>query len=510
MSTGHHFSLHAAQHGGSPACITAKSGETLSYAGLEATTNQTAQLFRNLGLSKGDSIVLFCENSTRFYEIIWGAHRAGLYYTPISWHATAHEIAYIIENAQASAFIASNRFSQAARKTLELLNLDVLALSLFDEIEGFESLESKRSAESISPIGDETSGREMMYTSGTTGRPKGVKFPLDGSPIDKAPQDDLFLMGEGYGPNARVMAPGPLYHASPLMSTRAMHRFGGAVVIIDKFDAMEMLEYIERYQVTHIICVPTHFARLLDIDKEVRSRFDVSSVQCIMHTGAPCPVSTKRAMIEWFGPVIIEYYGGTERIGGAMIRSQEWLEHPGSIGKVAVGSAYAVDEETWEVLAPNEIGVIYFDGGEKFEYHGDADKTKGIHSPQGWRTLGDVGRIDEDGYIYLTDRKSNMIITGGVNVYPQEAEQRLMEHPLVVDVAVFGIPNDAFGEEVKAAVQLAESAESSTKLSDELIDFCKEVLAPVKCPRTIDFEEQLPREANGKLYKKKLIERYRR
>lgn len=507
MNGGYHLSVHARKTPLKPACIDAKSGTVLSYEELDALTNQTAQLFRALGLKTGDGIVIFCENHPRYYELIWGAHRAGLYYTPVSWHSKAEEVAYIISNANAKAFIASSRFADVAKKTKELVDGAPICLSIFNSIEGFDSFETRRDQHDIFPIDDETSGREMLYTSGTTGNPKGVKFPLSGAPIDHAPADDMALVNE-YGFNTVVMAPGPLYHASPLMSTRAAHRFGGTVIVIDKFDAQETLALIQKYKVTHLVCVPTHFLRMLKLPATIRNAYDLSSLKMIMHTGAPCPVDTKRAMIDWFGPIILEIYAGTERVGGTLITSEEWLAHPGSIGRVVSGQAHVVDESTWEELPVGEVGVIYFDSGEKFVYHGDEDKTKSVYSPQGWRTMGDIGRMDEEGYIYLTDRKSNMIITGGVNVYPQESENRLVTHPKVADVAVFGIPNEGFGEEVKAVVQPAMGISPTPELAKELIEYCEEVLATVKCPRTIDFEEVLPREDNGKLYKKKLIERY--
>ncbi|MEM6582893.1 MAG: AMP-binding protein, partial [Pseudomonadota bacterium] len=255
--------------------------------------------------------------------------------------------------------------------------------------------------------------------------------------------------------------------------------------------------------------VPTHFLRMLDLPEETRHSYDLSSLRCVMHTGAPCPVETKHAMIEWFGPIIVEIYAGTERIGGTMIRSAEWLAHPGSIGRVANGTAHVVNEETWDEVSTGEVGVIYFESGENFSYHGDEKKTQDLYSPQGWRTLGDIGRMDDEGYLYLTDRKSNMIISGGVNIYPQESENRILTHPKVADVAVFGIPNEAFGEEVKAVVQPAAGVEASEELAAELIDYCKEVLAPLKCPRSVDFETELPRQDNGKLYKRQLVDRYR-
>lgn len=508
MTPGHHFSLIADKEPDLTSCILASTGEALSYCELDAATNQTAHVFRDLGLKTRDGIVILCENHSRYYELTWGAHRAGLYFTPVSWHSKAEEIAYILKNSGAKAFIASSRFAVVAAKAMTMLTHEVKTLSLLGEIDGFERLETLRASKPKIPIADEASGREMLYTSGTTGHPKGVKFPLTGLSIDHTAPDDMMLRHEGYKPGAVVMAPGPLYHASPLMTTRAAHRFGASVLIIDKFDAEETLALIEKYKVTHMICVPTHFIRMMKLPEDVRLKYDVSSVTCIMHTGAPCPVDTKRAIIDWFGPVVVEIYSGTERIGGSMIRSDEWLAHPGSIGRGAGGGVYVVDETDWSVLPAGETGVIYFDTGEKFEYHGDTEKTKSLYSPQGWRTYGDIGYVDEDGYIYLTDRKANMIISGGINVYPQESENRLITHPKVADVAVFGIPNAAFGEEVKAVVQPAEGLVPCAELEAELIAYCKEVLASFKCPRSVDFDPALPRQDNGKLYKQKLVARY--
>lgn len=508
MSNQYYLSMHAKTAPDSPACVLAESGAITTYRELEHSTNQIAHLFRNLGLKKGDGIVVMCQNHPIYYKLFWAAHRAGLYFTPISWHSTVEEAQYIIENSEAKAFIASTRFRAVSEAVREKLGADLNYLSVLGDIIGYEPLEIAAESKPTDAIGDETAGREMLYTSGTTGRPKGVKFPLSGKPVSDTAPDDLSYIAEGYGPGAVVLAPGPLYHASPLMSSRAMHRFGGAALVIDKFDAEETLKFIEAYQVTHLICVPTHFVRMLKLPEAVRNKYDISSVKLIMHTGAPCPVDTKHAMIDWFGPIITEFYGGTERVGGALIRSDEWLKHPGSIGKSVMGTAYVVDEATWEVLPAGETGVLYFDTGEAFAYHGDQDKTKAMYSPQGWRTLGDIGRMDEDGYIYLSDRKSNMIISGGVNIYPQEAESRLITHDKVTDVAVFGIPNEAFGEEVKAVVQPVPGLEGGPDLEAELIAYCKETLTSMKCPRSIDFDPELPREDNGKLYKKALKERY--
>lgn len=508
MSDGHFLSHHASATPKAPACIDATTGNIWSYAELEAASNRFAHLLYNLDLRPGDGVVFFCENRPEFYAMVWGAHRAGLYYTPIGWHSTTDEAIYILQDAEARVFVASDRFRDVAETAQRAVGGGLTGFSIGGPIGGFGALDDALASQPATALENEVAGREMLYTSGTTGRPKGVKFPLSGLPIDTSPPDDLFLHSDGYEPGAVVLAPGPLYHASPLLSTRAMHRFGGAVLVVDRFDAEETLALIERHGVTHLICVPTHFIRMLKLEPAVRERYDVSSLQRIQHTGAPCPMDVKYAMIDWFGPIIIEYYGATERVGGAMITSEEWLAHPGSIGRPLGPEAHVLDESNWEELPAGETGVIYFDAGESFDYHGDAEKTRSMYSPQGWITLGDIGHVDSDGYIYLTDRKSNMIITGGVNVYPQEAENRLITHPDVADVAVFGIPNADFGQEVKAVVQVAEGVIADGELEQRLIAYCKQQLATVKCPRSIDFQATLPRQDNGKLYKKELIAKY--
>lgn len=509
MNPGYHPSIHAVQRPEQVACICATDGGVLTYAELEQGANQVAQWCRSNSIEVGQNIVVLCENSTWYYQFIWGVHRAGLYYTPVSWHATAQEIAYILDDCAAEAFVASARFATAAAGALELAGRRVSAWSVAGDIVGFQRLDLACSDMPTKPIEDQTSGREMLYTSGTTGRPKGVKFPLTGKPIEQVAPGDMFYLNEGYAPGAVVLAPGPAYHASPLLATMAAHRFGATVLVMDKFDAEEMLDLIERFQVTHLVCVPAHFVRLLKLPEPTRRRYDISSVAWIVHTAAPCPVDIKHAMIEWFGPIVLEVYSGTERIGGSIIRCEEWLSHPGSIGKSPTGTAYVVDEATWKELPAGETGVIYFQCDDDFEYHGDIEKTKSGIAPQGWRTLGDIGRIDEEGYIYLTDRKSNMIISGGVNIYPQESENRLITHPDVDDAAVFGIPNESFGEEVKAVVQPADGVAPGPELERRLMEYCRAVLSPLKCPRSIDFLDVLPREDNGKLYKQKLIDRYR-
>jgi acyl-CoA synthetase (AMP-forming)/AMP-acid ligase II len=281
---------------------------------------------------------------------------------------------------------------------------------------------------------------------------------------------------------------------------------GAATVMIPKFDAEETLRLIERNRVTHAQFVPTMFVRMLKLPKTVREKYDVSSLQCVLHAAAPCAVDVKQAMFEWFGPIIHEYYGGTEGFAGTMIGPQEWLAHPGSVG-LPLTAVHVVGEDGAELPA-GETGEIFFEGGPEFEYWGDPSKTKSVSNERGWRTLGDMGYVDADGYLYLTDRSTFMIVSGGVNIYPQETENLLIMHPKVADAAVFGIPNAEFGEEVKAVVQLLDGIDPTPELADELIDFCRANLAAYKCPRSVDFDPELPRDPNGKLYKRRIRDRY--
>jgi fatty-acyl-CoA synthase len=350
----------------------------------------------------------------------------------------------------------------------------------------------------------------MLYSSGTTGRPKGVRKPLPGTPFgDPSAAPVQIAQGIGmYGvePASVYLSPAPLYHAAPLVYSMSMHRLGGTVVVMEKFDPRRCLELIERYRVTLAQFVPTMFVRMLQLPKDERERYDVSSLRMVVHAAAPCPVSIKRQMFDWWGPIIFEYYSGTEDIGGTFITPQEWLEHPGSVGR-PMEECHIVGEDGAE-LPRGETGVVYFAGGRPFEYHNDADKTASIVNEKGWRTLGDIGYLDEDGYLYLTDRQAHMIISGGVNVYPQEAENVLAGHPAVADVAVIGVPEPEMGESVKAIVQPTEPTAAGSALEQELLAYCRSELATYKCPRSVDFVDELPRDDNGKLYKRLLRDRY--
>ncbi len=490
------------------AYIMAGSGETVTYRQLDERSNRCAQLFRSLGLRLGDSIAFCLENHPRFFEIAWAAQRSGLYYTPISSRLTAPEVEYIVNDCGAKVFLTSAYKRDVAAALAGRLPGVHTRLLLDGQLSGYEPYEDSVARQSPEPVSDQREGQDMLYSSGTTGRPKGVKFPLPGH-APGTPPPLLMLMQFLYGASAEAMylSPAPLYHAAPMRFCMGIHRLGGTTVIMEKFDALEALRLIERYRITHSQWVPTMFIRMLKLPEEERRRFDVSSLRAAVHAAAPCPIPIKEQMIAWWGPVLYEYYAGTEGNGFTAINSEEWLRHKGSVGRPITGEVHITGEDGDE-LPPGEVGTIYFGGGRGFEYHKDPEKTARSRHPKGWSTLGDVGYVDADGYLYLTDRKADMIISGGVNIYPQEAENLLATHPTVADVAVFGVPNPDLGEEVKAVVQPVDMAEAGPALERELISFCQQQLAKYKCPRSIDFEVELPRHPTGKLYKRLLKERY--
>ena len=350
----------------------------------------------------------------------------------------------------------------------------------------------------------------MLYSSGTTGRPKGVRKQLPGTALgdpESAPvQIARGLVARGGGPGSVYLSPAPLYHGAPLVSSMSMHRVGGTVVVMERFDPRQCLELIERHRVTQAQFVPTMFVRMLRLPEHERERHDLSSLEYVVHAAAPCPIAVKRQMLDWWGPIIHEYYSGTEDIGTAYITPQEWLSHPGSVGR-PMNECHIV-AESGEELSPGQAGIVYFAGGRPFEYHNDPEKTASVTNERGWRTLGDIGYLDEDGYLYLTDRLAHMVISGGVNIYPQEAENVLAGHPAVADVAVIGVPDPEMGEAVKAVVTPTDPDAAGPELEAELLAHCRSELASYKCPRSIDFVDELPRDDNGKLYKRLLRERY--
>lgn len=496
------------------AYIMGDTGEVITYQELEDKSNQGAQLFRSLGLVRGDHIAIMMENNPAFFQIVWAAQRAGLYYTAMSYRLQKDEVEYIINNCEAKVFITSKLIEELASKLNENIPNVIKSFMVGGECTGFSKWETEAGKQSTQRIEDESEGADMLYSSGTTGRPKGIKIKLSDVPFGTPSAVYHLLMGlyvKGDKGPYTYLSPAPLYHAAPLRYSMAFLRAGATIVVMNKYEPEHALQLIEKYKVNYSQWVPTMFVRMLKLDNAVRLKYDVSSMKGAIHAAAPCPVKVKEQMIEWWGPVLYEYYAGTEGNGFTSIDSHEWLTHKGSVGKSLLGELKICDEEGNEVAQGLE-GDIYFAGGGKFEYHGDEEKTKKSRHKEGWSTLGDVGYVDEEGYLYLTDRKAYMIISGGVNIYPQEVEDQLVLHPKVMDAAVFGVPNEDFGEEVKAVVQPKDwkdaSPERKEAFEKELMDFCKEHISHVKCPRSIDFEKELPRHPTGKLLKRLLKDRY--
>jgi long-chain acyl-CoA synthetase len=496
------------------AVIMAGSGEVVTYAQLDAEANQLSRVLRAAGLQPGDHVAICLENSAHFLPAMWGAHYAGLYYTAMSSRLTTEEMAYIIDDCGAQAFITSVHKAEAAADLTDAMPRVKVRLMLDGAIHGYDSYEGALAAQPSTPLDEErVEGQDMLYSSGTTGRPKGVKVPLPGAPLGEGADGVTGLAQLLFSADESTvyLSPAPLYHAAPLRFCRATHRLGGTVVVMEHFDPEQYLALVEQHRVTFSQVVPTMFIRMLKLPPEVRAKYDLSSLQVVVHAAAPCPAEVKAQIIEWFGPIIHEYYAGTEGNGFVYCNSQDWLAHRGTVGKAILGVVHIVGEDG-EEAATGEPGTVYFEGelASTFEYHNDAEKTASSRDPKGrgWSTLGDVGYLDDDGFLYLTDRKAYMIITGGVNVYPQEAENVLAMHPKVNDVAVFGVPNEDFGEEVKAVVEPASMDDAGPDLERELIAYCKEHLADVKCPRSVDFRSELPRHPTGKLYKRLLKDEY--
>ncbi len=485
----------------------ADSGQVFTYRDLNDASNRAAHLFASLGLAPGDHVAILLENHPRFFQICWAAQRAGLYYTPISWRLQQEEIEYIVNNCEARVFITSHDRREVVAPLVEAAPGLIARYMIGGTIDHFDAWEDAVAEMPTTPIDEELEGQSMLYSSGTTGYPKGIKKALPRVPFGSV--DPMPIMAALYGatPDSIYLSPAPLYHAAPLGFTMTCIRNGIQVVVMEHFEAERSLSCIQDYRITHSQWVPTMFVRMLKMPEEVRMRYDVSSLECAIHAAAPCPVPVKEQMIDWWGPVLYEYYAGTEGNGFVQLNSQEWLDHKGSVGR-PLNCELHICNDAGDEVPIGEPGTIYFGGGGEFEYYKDPEKTAGSRHPNGWSTLGDVGYLDEDGYLYLTDRKDFMIITGGVNVYPQETENILITHPKVMDVAVIGVPNEDFGEEVKAVVQPKDMADAGPDLADELMTFCREHLSHIKCPRSVDFDEELPRHPTGKLYKRLLKDRY--
>lgn len=496
---------HAIAAAQSPALVT--DGGTISFGELYARSRRVAAVLHEAGLRRGDGVALVLPNRPEFFEITWGAQLSGLYYTAVNTHFLPEEVSYVIDDSDAKAVFVDASMPGLAAHIRDANAGVVTHISLGDFMAGWHSYEDALAAAGAPPpVSD---GSEMLYSSGTTGRPKAVRRPL---PVDgngswaQSVLEMALIHKYGMSSSSVYLSPAPLYHAAGVNYTMAANRVGAASILMKKFDAEAVLRLIETHRVTHAQFVPTMFVRMLKLPAAVRERYDVSSLQCVIHAAAPCPVDVKHRMMEWFGPIIHEYYGGTEGFAGTTIGPQDWLAHPGSVG-IPMAPVHVVGEDGQE-LPVGESGELYFEGGPDFEYFKDPAKTASVYNDRGWRSLGDMGYVDRDGFLYLTDRSTFTIVSGGVNIYPQEAENLLVMHPKLLDAAVFGVPNDEFGEEVKAVVQPADGVVPGPELEAELLEYCRAHLAGYKCPRTVEFERELPRDPNGKLYKRRIRERY--
>jgi long-chain acyl-CoA synthetase len=494
-----------------PAVIIHPTGTVVTFGEMESRANRLAHRFRRAGLVEGDTVAVLMENNEHLHTVMWAARRSGLYYAVINTHLTPPEAAYIIDNSGAKAVIGS----QAMRKVCEGLaehlpsGLPDLLMIADGDLDGWQRYPECLAEEPVTPIADEIEGDLLQYSSGTTGRPKGIRRELAHLPPTETPNMlSVLLMAIGIDGDSTYISPAPLYHTAPCLWTMSAQAMGVTVVVLEKFDPELCLEAIQRYRVTHGQFVPAMFVRMLKLPESVRNSYDMSSLKRVVHAAAPCPVDIKKQMLQWWGPIVDEYYSSSEGAGITFISADDWVKHPGSVGKPLLGVAHIVDENGDDVPA-GQPGQVYFDMGEvAFVYHNDPEKTAESRDRHGWVTVGDVGYLNDDGYLFLTDRKHHMIISGGVNIYPQEAENLLVTHPKVLDAAVFGIPDAEMGQRVKGVVQTVDQADATEAFAEELLAWLRERLAHYKCPRSISFEAQLPRTDTGKLYKQELINKY--
>jgi long-chain acyl-CoA synthetase len=485
-----------------PAVIMADGSAAVTYGELEYRSKQVARLLAGLGVHRGDHVAVMLANRPEYFEIAWGAQRRGTYWTPVNWHLSADEATYIVEDCGATVLFASPETAAVAGQ-IAARQPGLAVFVTGGDQPGLLSYEAAIACLPGDPLPDEVEGIYFFYSSGTTGRPKGIRRPNAFPPFGAGIGLEVLLKAAfGVGPDSVYLCPAPLYHAAPIGWSMGAQRNGSTVVLMERFDPVECLRAIERHRVTHVQFVPTHFVRMLKLPEEQRRAFDVSSLQTVIHAAAPCPVEVKQQMIDWLGPVISEYYAGSEGNGMTMIGSPDWLAHPGSVGRAVVGTVHIVGEDGDELPA-GEAGIIYFEG-PAFEYHNDPVKTAGARNDEGWSTLGDMGYLDDEGFLYLADRRTDLIISGGVNIYPAEIEEALIMHPAVADVAVIGVPDAEMGQSVLAIVQPSIPGTGSPELAAELTAHCRSKLASFKCPRSIEFAAELPRLPTGKLVRRKL------
>jgi fatty-acyl-CoA synthase len=495
---------------GKPAVILASAGTVIGFDELEERANRLAHHWRSIGLREGDTVAAILENNEHVHAVMWAARRSGLYYAMINTHLTAAEAAYIVTNSGARAVIGSRATRVVCEGLAEHLpsGLPESLLLADDDLDGWERYPECVAGQPSTPIPDEIEGDLLQYSSGTTGRPKGIRRELPHLPPAEAPNMlTPLLKAVGIDGDSVYLSPAPLYHTAPSFWSMSVQSLGGTTVVMEGFDPEGALACIQRYGVTHGQFVPAMFVRMLKMPEAVRNSYDVTSLRRVVHAAAPCPVEIKKQMIQWWGPIVDEYYASSEAVGASFIRAEDWLGHPGSVGRPLVGIPHILDEHGTE-LPPGESGEIYYEGGHAFQYLKEEAKTAAARDPHGWVTVGDIGYLDSDGYLYLTDRRHHMIISGGVNIYPQEAEDLLITHPRVLDAAVFGVPDDEMGQSVKGVVQTVDPADATDEFGAELLDWLRNRLAHYKCPRSLSFEAQLPRTDAGKLYKKALVTKY--
>ncbi|HUP84818.1 MAG TPA: AMP-binding protein [Acidimicrobiales bacterium] len=503
-----------------------------TFAELNANANKVVRALRKRGLADGDAVALMCTNRPAFVETWAACLRAGFRLTTINWHLTGEEAGYIVDDCEAKALVVDSSLLQTAREAAALaanctVRLAVGVGSASEQptvsgasttgaanqelsIDSFESYNAAIAAEDGGDIDDATPGSQMLYTSGTTGRPKGVyRPPAQGAAAAAQASVNLWGYQEGSAEDLHICT-GPLYHAAPLaFSLAAPLAYGVGVVLMEKWDAEEALRLIAEHKITHTHMVPTMFHRLISLPEDVRAKYDTSSLRHVLHGAAPCPVPVKQALIDWLGPVVVEYYAATEGVG-SFVDSNTWLTKPGTVGKPFGEGQVIIGDEDGNEVARDTVGLVYIKAPEatRFQYYKDDEKTKGSFRGE-YFTLGDMGYMDADGFLFLTDRTANLIISGGVNIYPAEVDAVLLEHPAVGDAATIGVPNSEWGEEVKAVVELQPGIEPTPELASELLEFCRGKLAGFKCPRSLDFVDELPRQDNGKIYKRLLRDRYR-
>jgi acyl-CoA synthetase (AMP-forming)/AMP-acid ligase II len=491
-----------------PAVIVAETGEVVTYAEVESNSIRIAHHLRGLGLRRGDHLAVVATNKPRVLDIYWAAMRSGLYLTMVNWHLTPAEAAFIVNDSGARVLVVDSTLGELATALLGITPDVQDRLCFGGDVDGYDNLEKAMPAGPDTPLADQPQGADMLYSSGTTGRPKGIKPALPNREVSE-PGDAVIEMNSriwNVDTETVAMSPAPMYHSAPLRWFGAVLALGGTVVLVDRFDAEKSLEYIERYRVTHSQWVPTMFIRMLKLPQEARDKYDVSSLRVAIHAAAPCPVEAKQHMIDWWGPIVWEFYSSTEVNGMTIVSPQEWLNKPGTVGRAALGVLRICGADGAELEA-GQIGRVYFERDTMpFEYHNDPDKTRGTQHPDHptWTSVGDVGYVDDEGYLFLTDRDSFMIISGGVNIYPQEIENAIIEHPKVLDVGVIGMPDPELGEIVTAVVTPAPGVEGDDELSAELLDYLRDKIARFKIPRRVVFSPDLQRMPTGKLVKDKL------